>query len=328
MTAAIGQPLSREQSHPHDYQGLVPERLPAQVIRQLSVLEPRKVAMAIAAEWASILAAIGLSVTVRHPLVYAAAVVWIGARQHALTVLGHDAAHYRLLPDRRWNDWVANLATQWPMFLTVEGFRHYHGEHHRFLGSPADGNRRIWRTHTADGFPTAEWTFPKTLPALVLTVLLRAAFLTGIFWIVRGLVAAVLFRRSWTQVAARLAFYGAAAWVLVAAGALRGFFLYWIVPYCTWHIACQYIRLICEHSEAYSADPAYTLTRTTLARRWERCLIVPRNIHYHIEHHWYPSVPFYNLPALHARLMERPEFRNRAVVTTSVAESLRQCLAR
>jgi fatty acid desaturase len=55
---------------------------------------------------------------------------------------------------------------------------------------------------------------------------------------------------------------------------------------------------------------------------------VPRNIHYHIEHHWYPSVPFYNLPALHAELMRQPGFRQQAVVTSSVFASLRQCLSK
>ena len=98
--------------HPHDYQGRVPHRLPAQVIRELSVLQPCKAITAIVVEWLSILAAIALCEAVWHPLVYGAAVIWIGARQHALTVLGHDAAHFRLLPNRRWNDWIANLTTQ------------------------------------------------------------------------------------------------------------------------------------------------------------------------------------------------------------------------
>src|SRR2546428_730973 len=108
-----------DQAHPHDFQGRVPERLPAQVIRELSRLRPRKAIVAIVVEWVGILAAIALCEAVWHPLVYVGAVVWIGARQHALTVLGHDAAHFRLLPNRRWNDWVANLTTQWPTFLTV-----------------------------------------------------------------------------------------------------------------------------------------------------------------------------------------------------------------
>lgn len=317
-----------EQTHPHDFLGRVPERLPDGVIRDLSMLRPGKAILALLVEWVCIVAAIVLSETVRHPLVYVGAVIWIGARQHALTVLGHDAAHYRLLPDRRWNDWIGDLATQWPTFLTLEGFRHFHGEHHRFLGTAADGNRRIWKTHGADGDLTVEWTYPKTLLSIGWTILRRAAFLTGVFWIVRGLIAMLLFRRSWTQVLARLTFYGLIFSALLATGTLLGFVRYWIVPYCTWHMACQYIRLICEHSAAHSTDPAYAMTRTTLARSWERWLIVPRNIHYHIEHHWYPSVPFYNLPALHAQMMAQPEFRRHAVVTTSLVDSLRQCIAR
>jgi fatty acid desaturase len=327
MTAAVEPATLAEACHPHEYQGRMPVRLPAQVIRQLSVLEPRKAILAVVVEWAGILAAIVVGETVRQPLVYVAVVIWIGARQHALTVLGHDAAHYRLLPGRLGNDWVANLTTQWPMFLTLEGFRHYHGEHHRFNGTEGDGNRKIWRTHTADGRLTAEWRYPKTRAALVLTILHRAAFVTGIFWIVRGMVAMFVFPGSRVQLAARLTFYCAGFWALASAGAIPGFLRYWIVPYCTWHIACQYIRLICEHTETHSAAPAYSLTRTTLARWWERWLIVPRNIHYHIEHHWYPSVPFYNLPVLHTLLMAQLEFREQAVVTDSVIASLRQCLA-
>jgi fatty acid desaturase len=88
------------------------------------------------------------------------------------------------------------------------------------------------------------------------------------------------------------------------------------------------MRLISEHSAVPGNDSVYRTTRTTLARWWERWLIVPRNINYHIEHHWYPSVPFYNLPALHVRLMAQPEFREQAVVTNSLMASLRQCIAR
>jgi fatty acid desaturase len=312
--------------HPHEFQGSVPDRLPAEVIRKLSVLRPGKAIAAILIEWLGIAAAIVLCEAMWHPVLYVLAVVWIGARQHALTVLGHDAAHFRLLPDRRWNDWIGNLAVMWPVFLAADGYRHYHGEHHRFTGTPADGNRTIWKTHTAAGRLTAEWSFPKTRTGLVLTILRRAAFVTGLFWIVRGFAAAVILRRSWGHLITRMAYYAIIVGAMAFAGVLHGFLLYWIVPYCTAHIAFQYIRLICEHSAVQSDDPAYAETRTTLARRWERWIIVPRNIHYHIEHHWYPSVPFYNLPVLHDQLMAQPGFRQHAVVTTSVVASLRQCI--
>jgi fatty acid desaturase len=314
--------------HPHEFQGSVPDRLPAEVIRELSVLKPGKAIAAIVVEWLGIITAIALCEAMWNPVLYVFVVIWIGARQHALTVLGHDAAHFRLLPDRRWNDWVGNVAVMWPVFLAADGYRHYHGEHHRFTNTAQDGNRTIWKTHTAGGKLTAEWTFPKTRIGLFLTILRRAAFLTGLFWILRGLVAAVILRRSWGGLIARMSYYAIIAGTMAATGHMRGFLLYWIVPYCTAHIAFQYIRLICEHSAIHSDDPSYAATRTTLARLWERWLIVPRNIHYHIEHHWYPSVPFYNLPTLHERLMAQPGFRRQAVVTPSLVASLKQCIVR
>lgn len=312
--------------HPHEARAAVPDRLPPEVIRELSVLQPSKALAALVVEWLGIAAAIALCEILWSPLVYAFAVVWIGARQHALTVLGHDAAHFRLLPNHSWNDCIGNLAAFWPTFVSVENYRQFHGAHHRFTGTPEDGNRRIWRTHTAAGELTAEWTFPKTRAGLALMILRRAAFATGLFWIVRGLAAAIVLRRSSQQVAVRLLYYAAIVGALALAGLMREFLLYWLVPFCTTHIAFQYVRLVCEHSAVDSADAAFALTRTTVARWWERWLIVPRNIHYHIEHHWYPSVPFYNLPALHRRLMAQPRFRQYAVVTPSVGASLRQCI--
>ena len=234
--------IPASEPHPHDFQGSVPDRLPAEIIRDLSVLRPGKAISAIIVEWLGIAAAIILCEALWHPVVYLFAVVWIGARQHALTVLGHDAAHFRLLPGRRWNDWVGNLAVMWPVFLAADLYRPLHGEHHRFTGTPADGNRTIWRTHTAAGELTAEWTFPKKRAALALMILRRAAFVTGLFWIVRSLVGSVIVSRSWGRVVARMTYYAVLIGTVAYAGVLREFLLYWIVPYCTAHIAFQYIR--------------------------------------------------------------------------------------
>jgi fatty acid desaturase len=39
------------------------------------------------------------------------------------------------------------------------------------------------------------------------------------------------------------------------------------------------------------------------------------NIEYHIAHHLYPQVPFYNLPKLHEILMQMPTYREKAHIT-------------
>ena len=128
------------------------------------------------------------------------------------------------------------------------------------------------------------------------------------------------------MVASRITFYATAAALLSVFGAWYAFLLYWIVPYCTWHIAIQYARIICEHSAVESEEEEYGITRTTIPNLVESIFILPCNVGYHIEHHWYPSVPFYRLPDLHRQLMEREDFRRHAVVKRSVLASLGECV--
>ncbi|MES2643161.1 MAG: fatty acid desaturase family protein [Myxococcota bacterium] len=328
-------PLATESAdpHPHDLRAPVPDRLPGAVVRELSAIDPARALGAVAVEWAGIVAAILLAELARAYVpaavwLYPLVVVWIGARQHALTVIGHDAVHHRFLPDRRWNDWVADLFVLWPVFVTVEGFRKFHGEHHQHLGVEGDGNRFLWRTHHPDGTLRPEWIYPKTPLGFAAKVLRRAAFFTGVFWMLRGVVGSLLFARSAAARLARLAWWGAVITTFTLTDTWGALLVYWIVPYCTWHLAIQYIRLACEHSAVPSAHPAYGQTRTTIPHVWERWLILPRNIGYHLEHHWYPAVPCYRLPDLHAALMAKPGFRDRAVVTHSVAASVAQMVGR
>ena len=252
--------------------------------------------------------------------------MFIGARQHALIILGHDASHYRYLPTRWQNELVGNLFLMWPVFASVEGFRKFHATHHQHTNLPGDGNRHIWYTHNAAGELDPGWVFPKTRLGLALVLLRRAFFLTGMFWIVRGLVGSSFIPSPHWMVAARIAFYTSVGGVLTVLGAWYAFLLYWIVPYCTWHIAIQYARIICEHSAVESDEEEYGITRTTIPTWLESIFILPCNVGYHIEHHWYPSVPFYRLPDLHRQLMAREGFQTHAVVKRSVFASLGECV--
>lgn len=312
--------------HPHNTSRTVPERLPAAKIKELSTLEPARSLTATAQEWLGIAAAIALCVYFWNPILYVLAVIFIGSRQHALLILGHDASHYRILPTRWQNDLFANLFMMWPTFASVEGFRKFHGTHHQYTNLPDDGNRHIWYTHDAAGELAPDWQFPKTRMGLALVLLRRAAFLTGLFWIVRGLVGSTLIPSPGWMRAARFGFYGSIAAALTYFGGWYAFLLYWIVPFCTWHIAAQYARLICEHSAVESDEEEYAITRTTIPTPLEAVFLLPRNVGYHLEHHWYPSVPWYRLPELHEALMERQGFRRHAVVRRSLLTSLGECV--
>ena len=313
-------------AHPHNTSRLVPERLPAAEVKALSQLDPWKSVLATAEEWAGIAAAIGLSVYFPNLVVYVIVVMFIAARQHALMILGHDCSHYRYLRSRALNDLFGNVFLMWPTFASIEGFRKFHSTHHQYTNLPPDGNRHIWHTHNAQGELEPEWVYPKTKLGLALVLLRRAAFVTGIIWIFRGLLGSSLVPSPPWMVAARIAFYSSVAALLTYLGAWGGFVWYWLVPYCTWHIAIQYARLICEHSAVESDEEEYSITRTTIPTWLESVFILPRNVGFHLEHHWYPSVPFYRLPELHRLLMAREGFKTHAVIGRSVAASLSECI--
>jgi fatty acid desaturase len=318
-------------AHEHDFDGEIPDRLPAEELRALSQLDAGRAVRAIAAEWALIAAALVAGHWLRGtpafwPL-YPLLVLFIGARQHALAVLGHDAVHWRLLPSRRANDILADLLLWWPVLGMNEGFRRYHGTHHRHLGTDLDGNIELWRLRRADGRPTAEWTYPKSWVGLTAKLLWRGCGLTG-----AARMAFSLFNtfriHSFGYAAARFTYYGVIVAAVAVLDAWSDLLLLWLVPLATWFIASNYVRLICEHTCVRSDEPAYAQSRTTIPSRFDRWFVVPRNISYHYEHHAWPAVPFYRLPELHERLMHTETFRRHAHVTRGVWRALAECVGR
>ena len=125
--------------HPHNTSRTIPERLPPAKIKELSQLQPVRAVLATGGQWAVIATAIAVCANFWHPIVYVLAVLVIGARQHALLVLGHDAAHFRTLRVRWQNDLFANVFLMWPTFASVEGFRKFHGTHHQTQAFPTTG---------------------------------------------------------------------------------------------------------------------------------------------------------------------------------------------
>src|SRR5689334_4224564 len=84
--------------HQDDFVESLPDKPSADAVRALSRISPLRGLAAIATEWLLIFTAIALCRRFWHPLLYVLCVAFIGARQHALLVIGHDAAHFTLLP--------------------------------------------------------------------------------------------------------------------------------------------------------------------------------------------------------------------------------------
>lgn len=289
------------------------------------MVDPLRSTLAIASEWTCILVACIVYQRFLNPLFLPLVVMWIGARQHALAILMHDGAHYLLFKNRRLNAVVSELFLAWPLFVSTRAYRGGHFAHHRHVNTNKDPD--LVRKRRAG----AEWEFPTSWRALVA---LLAKDVLGIH--TRQLLAD--FDDMWERSdgtankeltsynAARTIYYVVAVIVVTYFHLWPVFLLLWILPIVTWLKMIMRVRSIAEHF-AIENDHVYTQSRTTLPSFFERIFLAPRNVHFHLEHHLYPSVPFFRLPQLHAALMNDAVFRSTAHITSTYWGVLRECVS-
>jgi fatty acid desaturase len=294
------------------------------VVRELSAIDPMRSTLAIASEWIGIILAVILYQQFLHPIFIPLIVMWIGARQHALAILMHEGTHYLLFKNRRLNAVVSELFLAWPLFITTRTYRGSHFAHHRHVNTERDPD--LMRKQSS----ASEWEFPTSWGALVA---LLAKDVLGLH--TRQLFSD--FDDMWDQnaakkegvdfyVVARVLYYLLVLSVVTYFRLWPVFLLLWVVPILTWLKMIMRIRSIAEHF-AIENDHAYTQSRTTLPSLLERVFVAPRQVNFHLEHHLYPSVPFYRLPQLHALLMKDALFQAKAHVTSTYWGVLRECVS-
>ena len=293
----------------------IPNYIPREELKALSLLTPYKTIIGIAFDWAAIIAAIVISEWSQSWLVYIAAIAVIAGRQHALAVMNHDFAHHRFLKNKVLSEWIGDIFLAWPILITVNSYRTTHLEHHFHTNTEKD----------PDYVPRLDmktYKFPMNVWFLITSMLGYVAAITSVYDIISLHLKKISSTTTKGYVYARLGFYAAVALIITLTGTWQGFLLYWVIPYFTFFFAFNYVRGVAEHFSGMDYSSLEGGTRTVLPYLWEKAFFGPHNVHYHSEHHLYPGVPFYNLPALHKRLMENPEYRNAAHVTRGYSTGL------
>jgi fatty acid desaturase len=108
------------------------------------------------------------------------------------------------------------------------------------------------------------------------------------------------------------------------------YLLFFVVPLMWVAVFSRYVRLLTEHfgiSVHLQNSTPGSETRTVLVSWPVRVLFWPHNLNYHIEHHWYPSVPFYNLPKLHTLLQQSPQANQKMHITRGIKNLLQELTA-
>jgi fatty acid desaturase len=270
-------------------------------IRSLSTMNDWKGFWGLFFNWAVVFAAFALVAVWPNPLSIVVALFVIGGRQLGFSIFMHDAAHYAFLGNRKINDGVANWLAAYPVWGDVEPYRPYHLQHHAYTWQEKDPDvslaspfpitsqslrRKVWRDLSGQtGFKRAVAIWKRDL----------------------GLSQGKSRRRDGGGF---LRFRG----VLITNGILLGLlwaaghpalYLLWVVAWLTTYSLAMRIRSIAEHSMPLDPSDETGNTRTILASWWERLLLAPNHVNYHLEHHLLMRVPHYNLPRLHGLLRER-----------------------
>jgi fatty acid desaturase len=275
----------------------------------LSLVRPRPVRFVarLALTWATIVAAIWVAVLADSWLATIAAIVVVGTRQIVLGLLVHEQVHDLGLP-KRGGDTLVNLSAAFPLLvLTVEGYAQVHLAHHKYYFTAKDPD--FVRKSGPD------WAIPMTgrrLARLLLTDLLGLNLLA----LVKGKRASAPpeFNRAGAPPAiARWSFSLVAGVVIGLLGGWSLVAVYWIVPLLTVTQVLVRWGALCEHKYNLDRPEIAGSSPIILLSWWERLLLPNLNFSLHPYHHYFPGIPYSDLPRVHG-IFEREGLVNRRSV--------------
>lgn len=236
--------------------------------------------------------------------------VLLGFVVFSFTVLLHEVVHGTVFarPRPLASRWLA-FAYALPSGLSPSQFRRWHLDHHRWLGTGGEDPKRKHLTPRR----VRRWVKALYLTPALFPIYFRAAREAAVRY------PEALVRRIRRERAAATLFHMAVLGGLLATlGAGAAVRLY-VLPVFVVFPAAFTLNRLGQHYDVVPADPARW--GTLLARSpllWD-VLFLWSN--YHLEHHYFPRVPCYRLPALRRAL--DPFFRARGVPVRTYAGLLR-----
>jgi fatty acid desaturase len=284
----------------------------------LTELSDARSLLAIAQTFGTLLLAIAFGVAMWPSAWVALSVLVVGVQQHGLFILAHESAHYRLLKSRALND-VVGRAIGMASGISMCTYRVIHRLHHNNLYSDEDpdtaihggyprGVAYLWKKLALDLAGVNAWkTFAYFFgaPALNTETHRAARPLDDTSPALRASAR----RDRWMVLGAQIG----APLLAFALGGLHALLLYavlWLLPMLTVLQPILRLRAIAEHGAVTDLSSPLTAARCnrtfgSLGNWVARALIFPHHVNYHLEHHLYPAVPHYHLPALHRLLQDK-----------------------
>jgi fatty acid desaturase len=252
--------------------------------------------------WAWVIAAMLLVAIWPNVVTIITALLIIGGRQLSFAILMHDCGHNSLFKSTKLNQFIGTWLVAAPIFSDMQTYSRQHSTHHKDVGTDKDPDLGNYAA------------YPISKASLLRKVLRDLGGLTALkFWLYilktrhpsqKSMVTnSALFRGLTVNLGVFLCCYVLnVAWL----------YLIWLLAYNTTYFLFLRIRHVGEHAVVPNPNSRniFENTRTTLSSWWERLLVCPVYVNYHIEHHLLPTVPPYNLPLMHRWLIAKEAYKN------------------
>lgn len=264
--------------------------VPLAELKELHRKRPSLHLLYAARQFAIILACGYLLSRLENPLLWVPLCVLQGFTFFNMTTLLHEVVHNSVFATPRPAvERALGLLYAITSGISASQFTRWHLDHHDNLGSDEDDPKRHWLSPRRN----ARWyKLLYCTPALIPIYFRAAARETAGY---EPELRARIARERLATVAVQLS-VGASLYAFLGAGPmLRA----WLIPYLFVFPVAFTLNRLGQH---YNIDPGDPLKWSTLmapSRLWDFLFLYSN---YHLEHHYFPRVPFYNLRRLHMRL--------------------------
>ena len=232
-------------------------------------------------------------------------ILLIGARQRALASVLHESCHMTLARKRGLNDFLGKWMAGYPIFQSHAAYRLSHvRDHHSFLGDPKRDPDYINCIETG---LTGVRDSRDFLRRFVFKTILLGNVPNYLKYLVANRLGTIAsdpreaFGLVVTHALLIAAFTAAAGW--------SGYLLYWLLPYLSTFQIIGWLSEICEHYRLYERrHSSLEMTRNRFPSWWERIFVGMHGDNYHLTHHLFAGIPFWNLPQAHATMQADPQY--------------------
>ena len=264
---------------------------------------------ALAFDWGGIAALLALAIYFPNPAVYFFCFIFIARQQLALAILMHDGAHGRLFASPFWNNYVGQILTASPLFISMGFYRRLHLRHHLDPLAPGDPDLSL-----IGGYPVNGKSFLRKILRDFLGVSFFKFFAYFFFMKPRRHEGTPPLKVPRADRGPQLGLQSVLLWSVIMNGILfSGLYLVghpllyitlWMLPMMSPLQILLRIRGITEHA-GYAPNKDQRLNTRTVLNPLQTFFFAPHHVNYHIEHHLYPSIPCQNLRQAHHLLKER-----------------------